>query len=243
MEYKKPELGKRNFACPHCGVVSKQEWYSVAVKPIIHKNIEEFELLIKDDNQNEISRKAFVVERQCYHQEFENILISICDNCKNYCVWGTKHKKLLFPLAFGPSPNPDLPKYIIEDFNEARSIVNSSPRASAALSRLILEKFLKHLEVEGDKLNIMIGNLVKQGLDEQLQKAMDALRVFGNEAVHAGVIDLKDDKETAIALLNLINILAEDMISKKKKINKLYSKLPSTKRRAIETRDNRKKTK
>jgi len=41
--------------------------------------------------------------------------------------------------------------------------------------------------------------------------------------------------------LDLINILTEDMISKKKKISNLYSNLPSTKLKGIKERDNKKR--
>jgi len=66
---------------------------------------------------------------------------------------------------------------------------------------------------------------------------LDIVRVIGNEAVHPGVIDLNDDRETASQLLILINSIADQMISHPKKVEELYGKLPENKREAIEKRN------
>ena len=70
-----------------------------------------------------------------------------------------------------------------------------------------------------------------------VQHALDAVRVIGNEAVHPGTLDLKDDRDTAMRLFGLMNIIAEQMISNPKHIKELYDKLPESKRTAIEKRD------
>lgn len=64
--------------------------------------------------------------------------------------------------------------------------------------------------------------------------------MIGNEAIHPGTLDLKDDVDTATRLFDLVNIIAEQMISNPKHVKELYDKLPSTKRAAIEKRDGRK---
>ena len=66
---------------------------------------------------------------------------------------------------------------------------------------------------------------------------MDAVRVIGNEAVHPGTLDLKDDVDTATRLFDLLNIIAEQMISNPRHVKELYAKLPEAKRKAIEKRD------
>ncbi len=63
-----------------------------------------------------------------------------------------------------------------------------------------------------------IGYLVSNGLPEQIQKALDSVRVIGNESVHPGEIDLEDDPETAITLFELLNIVIEFTITQDKKI-------------------------
>ncbi|MHA1205245.1 MAG: DUF4145 domain-containing protein [Candidatus Heimdallarchaeaceae archaeon] len=232
MNYISPEFGNEAYTCPYCDIVSQHKFYSVAISVY---SILDFDKYHKPKEKNNSHRKARV-SFDCSHSDFEHLAISICVHCNNYCIWELENKKIIFPLVYGPKPNNDLPKDLKDDFNEARSIINLSPRASAALSRLILEKLLKHLKIKGKNLNDMIVYLITQGLNEKLQKAMDTLRVFGNEAVHPGQIDLKDDRETATGLLDLINILVEDLISKKKRIDNLYNKLPQSKRKSIENR-------
>jgi hypothetical protein len=61
--------------------------------------------------------------------------------------------------------------------------------------------------------------------------------VIGNNAVHPGQIDLRDDKATAIKLFNLVNLIVEAMIATPKHIEQMYEKLPSGALKAIEKRD------
>ena len=152
-------------------------------------------------------------------------------------VW--VHKKLIFPKKkLGVQPNPDLPEHIVSDFEEARAILGDSPRGAAALLRLCIQKLCIHLGENGKDLNDDIANLVKKGLDALIQKSLDTVRVIGNEAVHPGVIDLKDDNDTATKLLELVNFIVDRMISNPKKVNELYyGKVPENKRNVIEERD------
>ncbi len=78
---------------------------------------------------------------------------------------------------------------------------------------------------------------MKKGLSALVQKALDSVRVIGNEAIHPGTLDLKDDRDTATKLFQLVNIIAEQMISNPKHVEELYGKLPEEKRNAIEKRD------
>ncbi|NVM29297.1 MAG: hypothetical protein HWN65_10700 [Candidatus Helarchaeota archaeon] len=71
------------------------------------------------------------------------------------------------------------------------------------------------------------------------QKALDLLRVIGNNAVHPGVIDIKDDKDTAISLFNWLNMLVENLITEPKKIDEFYDKLPNSAKTAIKKRDSK----
>jgi hypothetical protein len=79
--------------------------------------------------------------------------------------------------------------------------------------------------------------LVKKGLNPLVQQSLDIVRVIGNEAVHPGVIDLKDDRDTALRLFELVNAIVEQMISHPKAVNEMYARLPEAKRKAIKARD------
>jgi hypothetical protein len=96
---------------------------------------------------------------------------------------------------------------------------------------------VRRVGAHGKDINDDIANLVKKGLAPLVQKALDSVRVIGNEAVHPGKLDLKDDRDTATRLFKLVNIIAEQMISNPKHVDELYAKLPEAKREAIEKRD------
>lgn len=125
------------------------------------------------------------------------------------------------------------------DFEEARSIVNASPRGAAALMRLVIQKLCAHLGEKGKSIDDEIGSLVAKGLSPLIQRALDVVRVVGNESVHPGTIDMRDDRETALRLFELVNLIADQMISQPNVVKKLYDQLPAEKLAAIEKRDAR----
>jgi hypothetical protein len=131
-----------------------------------------------------------------------------------------------------------MPDDVKADYTEARSILGFSPRGAAALVRLALQRLMLHLGEKGTNLNDDIGSLVSKGLPIDIQKALDSLRVIGNNAVHPGQIDLRDDLPTAAALFELLNLVVESTITQPKKIQELYSKLPQAALAQIQRRDN-----
>lgn len=161
---------------------------------------------------------------------------SQCKHCNAYVLW--RNGKMIYPDTGGaPMPNNDLPEEIKLDYEEARTILNKSPRGAAALLRLCIQKLCKHLGESGKDINKDIGNLVKQGLPIKVQQSLDIVRVIGNEAVHPGQIDLTDDIETATKLFVLTNFIAEVMITQPKEVDLLFNSLPQNKLDGITDRD------
>lgn len=161
---------------------------------------------------------------------------STCSHCGKISFW--HDEKLIYPKSsIAPLPNEDMPDDVMDDYLEARNIVNDSPRGACALLRLALQKLMPHLGESGKYLNEDIGNLVSKGISVDIQKALDSVRVIGNDAVHPGELDLKDDDSTAITLFRLINYIIENQISSKKEIDNIYSGLPKNKVKGIENRD------
>lgn len=71
-----------------------------------------------------------------------------------------------------------------------------------------------------------------------VQKALDAVRVIGNKAVHPGQIAFDvDDKSTAETLMKLLNIITERLITEPKEIDTIFSALPQSAKESIEKRD------
>lgn len=162
--------------------------------------------------------------------------ISTCSQCMEYSIWHSQ--KMIYPNFSGIiSPNQDLCEDILRDYYEAANIVQTSPRGAAALLRLVIQKLCKQLGESGKNIDSDIANLVKKGLSVKIQQCLDSIRVIGNEAVHPGELDLRDDVETATQLFNLINLIAETMITEPKRIEEIYNKIPNSKKQAIKSRD------
>ena len=102
---------------------------------------------------------------------------------------------------------------------------------------MCIQKLCAHLGEPGKNINNDIAALVKKGLNPKIEKNLDVVRVIGNEAVHPGTIDIRDKPETAVQLANLINIIADAMITQPKAVEELYAGLPESKLKEIERRD------
>ncbi|MHB8235004.1 MAG: DUF4145 domain-containing protein [Solirubrobacteraceae bacterium] len=123
------------------------------------------------------------------------------------------------------------------DYEEARAILARSPRGACALLRLVVQELCVALDLPGKDLNKDIGALVKRGLLPHVRQALDAVRVVGNESVHPGQMDMKDDQATAAALFGAINLIVEQLITAPNSAQALFSSLPDTKRAPIAERD------
>jgi hypothetical protein len=166
----------------------------------------------------------------------DGLSVCRCSHCNQFSLWWEGN--MVHPdSSTAPMPNSDLPDDIRHDFEEARSIINRSPRGAAALLRLCVQKLCAHLGESGKNINQDIAALVKKGLDSRVQKSLDIVRVIGNEAVHPGELDLRDDPDTAAQLAKLVNIIANVMITQPKHIDTLYDSLPAEKKGQIDKRD------
>lgn len=254
-----PSIHRTDFSCPHCQAHAAQTWYRLWVtrisgesrRPFFPKGSAEDVDLSSDDATPDQVEEARVWLRRIAAQEvflqkldrtvyvqhsLENVSVTACFNCHKLALW--VGDRLLDPgIKDGAPPNLDIEEHIRADIEEARSILARSPRGAAALLRLALQKLCVQLGEPGKKIDTDIKSLVSKGLDPHLQRAFDIVRVLGNEAVHPGVLDLRDDAETAAELINLINIVAQSMITNKKAIDALYSRLPRDKVAGIEARD------
>ncbi len=211
--YQPPEFLATAFNCPCCGAYAQQDWFDLQLR-----------------NENTIYDFS--------DQMSERFHGSQCAHCERVAIWF--NEKLVFP-NIGPAelPNPDMPEDIKADYEEANTIANASPRGAAALLRLAIQKLCKHLGKPGKNINQDIAALVADGLPPKVQQALDSVRVIGNEAVHPGTLDLRDDPTTAAQLFRLTNFIVQKMISEPKEIDGIYSSLPERKREEIERRDNR----
>ena len=186
MKYIAPLFLHTSFHCPNCGVLAEQTWATTVYGHYSKR---------QPNGQN--ANSQFLADNTC---------IVKCSHCGQFSFW--RSEKMIYPLTGNVElANADLPPDILVDYNEARDIVNISPRGSSALLRLAIQKLCIHLGEKGKHINDDIASLVKKGLPVSLQQALDSVRVIGNNAVHPGLIDLNDKPETAFALFSFINII------------------------------------
>jgi hypothetical protein len=251
-----PQLGLASFSCPHCGAIAQQTWWEVFIaryegksKPVIlryedaaavplagweDKDRERFE-----EFRDRLKEHALTYENREYARAnlpLVNITASWCHSCVGFAIW--VEGRIVYPdRQHVIEAHEDMPATVKRDFDEAASILAKSPRGAAALLRLCIQKLMIELKLPGNNINADIGALVAGGLDSRIQKALDIVRVVGNNAVHPGQIDLEDDQATAVELFKLVNLIVQDRISTAKKIDEMYASLPEGAREAIEKRD------
>lgn len=259
MKYVPPSVHETAFNCPHCGALATQFWFSIRAdsmndkhpKPLVvtEENKENWDFSTIEDKEarerlenwfsNMLKGRPFLESGKDGDYSFQNVHnlnLSRCYNCKDISIW--IYERLVYPQrGEAPPANPDLPEEVRRDYDEASAILDLSPRGAAALIRLGIQKLCKELGQPGENINVDIKALVAGGLDPRVQKALDAVRVIGNNAVHPGQIDLRDDRATAESLFRLMNLIADKMISEPKHVDEVYAALPEGARSAIEKRD------
>lgn len=171
------------------------------------------------------------------HGNMPSITFSKCEACSREAIY-IGGQIVLPGETDAPPPAVDLPADCVPDYEEARSILPRSPRGSAALLRLVIQKLLPHLGATKKTIDAAIGELVAAGkIKTQIQQALDTVRVIGNESVHPGEMDLRDDRETALAIFRIVNLIVETEITEPKRLEALYASLPQSKLDGIAQRD------
>lgn len=227
-----PAARQEKFTCPHCGAISGQLWGRLTAAGDVSRVAKSSTMVV--GSLRNTSQWGYIISHE------GDWIMSSCENCEKICIW--RNEKMVYPdIAVVDQPNDDLPEDIKKDYLEAASILNKSPRGAAALLRLCVQKLCKYLGEKGKNLNDDIGDLAKGGLSPTIIKAMDALRVTGDNAVHPGELDINDNPEIAIKLFQLVNFIADKMITEPKEINSFYNEtIPESAKDAIEKRGKRK---
>lgn len=218
-EYYPPGFKKDSFNCPVCGVFSHQTWYYHISYGFINNGYSGGSGFFSTGILNELS-------------------VSICSHCKITALW-YKEKILLPRIMTVPDPSSDIPEKIKNIYIEAGMVLMDSPRASGALMRLALEQLLQNINKNELGLNDNVKELIKAGISEQIIRALSILRVNGNDIMHTGEIKIFEKKENVLYLFELFNMIVEELITRPKKLNESYAKLPPTIRKQIEDQANK----
>lgn len=209
--YIEPKKELIKYTCPHCNTISQME-----------KDWHRFQSDINVSLERKTIRNQLTIHK--------------CQCCGKKIIW--IDNDYVYPDIVAEVACPDMPESVKQLYNEAGLIYNKSPRAACALLRLAIDRLCNELGETDRDINKNIGALVKKGLPQSVQQALDVVRVVGNKAVHPGQISFDvDDKGTATMLMRLLNIIVERMITEPNEIDSLYQGLPESVKESIEKRD------
>lgn len=166
VEVKQPSQGSGGTfqgVCPHCLM-------TVAFTPIKVNSIGDLVLA-----------SYWLCHRMCPNPE-----------CLGYVLLIVQNGKILemYPPLPVREGRPELPKAVEspyrEEYEEAGRVLSLSPKASAALSRRILQHLIREeAHIKKANLSLEIDELIKTaGLPSQVNEAVDSIRVIGNFAAH-----------------------------------------------------------
>lgn len=188
-----------------------------------------------------------------YDQSISNLLVvtRICSKCGNRCYWEiiTKYKprikekdsrnlddyeteeKIIYPNIplIDIDPNEDLTNEQKQLFNEAKDIFDKSPKAAGALLRCVIERILRD-KFQGKLGQSLLGKIlndeeVKKELGGELIEMCNACKLIGNDAAHSSLIIYEDESKQEVELLfELINAIAEELLSKPRKRQEMLDK-------------------
>ncbi len=229
MGYIAPQYRAGTFTCPVCRQTAKHKWLEANWSLQTVREPNPFAVGSEPEPLNA------AIEAIGHDSPRSKLAVSRCGACDRSSLWA--YEKLVYPETTNSPPvNEDLPDEIKKIYIEAASVAEKSPRSAAALLRLSIQLLCKHLGEPGKKINDDIASLVKKGLPADVQKALDIVRVVGNNAVHPGKIST-DSPEIVQSLFELINIIAERMLTEPRKISEMYNSLPDRNRDQIAKRD------
>lgn len=226
-----PKYRGDKFQCPHCHVTAQQTWFdedsaAEAANKIINHIFFEYRTRIQTYQQEAISE--FIDQLRDANQKHmsqfvpQGFSVATCLSCNEISLW--VNQEMVYPKATLVSPpNDDLDAEIKNLYNEASAIVGDSAKGATALLRLALQLLLRQVGKSGKNINDDIKELVAEGLSPKIQQALDLVRVVGNHAVHPGQIDLNDGQDIAMKLFQIMNFIADEMITKPKALEALYA--------------------
>lgn len=197
---------KENYICPFCGS-------SVAIT-IATERIKE--CYFRDD----IGRSVYANKTGAVWNNVFDVYMRHCPSCDNVSFQAIGAYNLkglnipLYPISLAKQFPDYIPKAILQDYNEAYSILSLSPKASATLSRRCLQGMIRdfwQVNVSSGKLFDEI-NAIRTKISPSQWKAINSLRSLGNIGAHMEkdvneIVEIDDGE--AEKLIKLIELLIE----------------------------------
>ena len=165
--------------CPHCSTAVKFEWSSEG--PIKDVSDNKGYFLIFDTCP---SCEEVVVYFSLCQYEYINTYYAISENDEG--EWDILSEQMIFPNKSKFSFPEHIPEKYLTDYEESVKVLSASSKASAALSRRLLQLILRE-EFKISKRNLsdeIEAFLNLEGIPSHLTDAIDAVRNIGNLAAH-----------------------------------------------------------
>lgn len=213
IKYYPPEYEKDEFNCAHCRVFAHQSWDGSLSSDLLKLSLPS-----------------------------DFLAVSECRHCYELSIW--IEGSLVYPAQITvEDPNDDMPDEVKKLYRESAQILSISPRAAAALLRLGLQILLGAVGGDGKNINDDIKKIVALGVEPETQRALDILRVFGNNGAHPEKIKLDEDPGLVHKMYGLMNYITDRLITQKNQINELFEGLPEGIKDQIKSRDSKNKDK
>jgi Zn ribbon nucleic-acid-binding protein len=163
--------------CPHCSTVVRVEWWIAGVEKL-------------EQTDSDIEDYGFGINGASCPQ-CEGPLVKLQWGKVEYSEYGgsivtVEEEKRIHPLGQSRPLEPEVPEPYRGEFEEACAIQNISPKASAALSRRILQNVLRgEYDIDEGGLSSELKAFVENAdVPTFVAEAVDAVRKVGNFAAH-----------------------------------------------------------
>ena len=205
------------FTCPYCGMIMALNTKTTTASSVAFEG----KGLAYNSTAGPVYNDSAVM-LEFYH----------CPNCDEYTIFahgvGTSVTDVNMPIR-PCSAAKQFPKYIPqpirEDYEEACSVLNLSPKASATLARRCLQGMIRdYWGIVKSRLFDEISAL-KDKVQPDLWQAIDSLRQLGNIGAHMEkdtdlIVDI--DPGEAEKLIKLIELLMQEWYINREERNKLF---------------------
>jgi hypothetical protein len=159
--------------CPHCGVGVKVEFSNWVITESNDNNYQ-----IRQGNCSECDGLIVFLDKGTLRNEQDGLF--------HYESLAVDTAKMIFPFNTIQKLEREIPDIYKDNFLEACNVLPISPKASAALSRRILQQIL-HDEYKIKRKNLVeeIEEFLKNpNIPSYVKDAVDAVRHYGNFAAH-----------------------------------------------------------
>jgi hypothetical protein len=226
-----PALERRRFVCPHCGAFAQQTW--CVLRRLREEGYEhqgtaylETHVRVRADGVREPNPVS------AWHA-------AQCGSCDRWSIW---HRDAMVHPAgrpLGPPAHLDMPEEVRALYEEAAAVAALSRRAGAALARAAVERLIKLLDPDapaGANLDRRIDR-IRERVSTPLGELLEVVRYVGNKMLHVEdqpgelvVLALDDQDGPALGelLLEAINDLVDELITKPTTVASLRDRLPET---------------